>query len=131
MQEIPSRLSIATETSTTHRSHVYFFSSNPKNRNDDQRGIRLFRQVGNQQQRDARKKQTLQNHYRIKIENVHQFVTTSAAIDDIYDLATKAKMMGVTELDISDNPSLARLYPCSSIHGTEITRCESHQHCGE
>ena len=41
---------------------ICIFSSNPKNM-DDYRGIRLFQQLGNQQQHNARKKQTLQNHH--------------------------------------------------------------------
>ena len=110
---------------------ICMFSSDKNNSDDDHRGIRLLQQLGNHQHYDAREKKTLGNHYRIKIENLHQFGTVGASLKDLFILARRAKMMGVTELDISDNPSLARLYPCSSIHGTEITRCESHQHCGE
>ena len=71
---------------------ICIFSSNPKNM-DDYRGIRLFQQLGNQQQHDARKK--------IKIENVHQFGTKGASIEDLEHLAQQAEMRRVTALDIS------------------------------
>ena len=80
---------------------ICMFSSDKNNSDDDHRGIRLLQQLGNHQHYDAREKKTLGNHYRIKIENLHQFGTVGASLKDLFILARRAKMMGVTKLDVS------------------------------
>ena len=67
---------------------------------DDRRGIRLLQQLGDHQH-DPRKKQTLQDHRRIKIENMHQFGMEGVSSRNVYALARRATMMGVTNLDLS------------------------------
>ena len=80
---------------------ICMFSSDKNNIDNDHRGIRLLQQLGHQQEHDARKKKTLQNHYRIEIKNLHQFGTVGASLQDLFTLSRGAQMTGVTELDVS------------------------------
>ena len=77
------------------------FSADENNTVDAKRGIRLLQQLGRTQKRNPRKKQTLQNHHRIKVENVHRFGTVGASYECLCFLGLNATMVGVTALDMS------------------------------
>ena len=73
-------------------------SPSKRNHDDSHRGERFLRNMLAHHQ-DERKKTILHNHYRVKIENVHQFGFNFC--NQVTVAETLAEMRSITELDIS------------------------------
>ena len=87
------------------------------NAEDSHRGNRFLQNM-NAHLQDERKKNILQNHYRVKIEQVCRFIVTAQFFRSTVTGNT-AKMRSITELDIS-LPTPTHCYPTIGVGGRFI-----------